>query len=110
MTLIAEGNRCWFQRVLSGIGLNAFNHLWRKCQEYRCDLCLGVHFVERFQYRLVQVIRVVRFFHRSGADGLRSDPEFYSVSPANNRAFCDSHSDLTIVHHILALRLNLANS
>ena len=58
------------------------------------------------RHRLIQVIRGVGFFHRSGGDGLRSDPEFSSVSKANTRAFCDTHSESTIVYHLPALRLN----
>ena len=70
-----QGNqRCWFHRVVSGVGRNSLKHLWRKCQEYRRDLSFRMHFVEGLQYRPVQVIRWVRFLHHSEGDGSGNNP------------------------------------
>jgi hypothetical protein len=61
--------RARFQTMLFGVSPDALDHPWRKRQEYRRDLRFRLHFVERLQYRPVQIIRWVRFFHRSGGMG-----------------------------------------
>jgi hypothetical protein len=45
-----------FQRMLFGVSPHALDHPWRKRQEYWRDLGFRMHFVERLQYRPVQII------------------------------------------------------